>query len=591
MPTNLRSLRDFHRDEGGAVAVIVSLLLTVLIGFVALGVDVASLYRERAKLQADGDLAAMSSVVDTNDASGRAINALTRNNRDGATLLDLQAGRFLRNPEIPSAQRFTPLPQGSPGINAVSLTLQDTSPLHFAKIFTDAERVRLTRSSMAIRTGAASFSLDSNLVRLDASNLNLALSESLGTTVSISAGDMQLLSETTINMGEFLKELDRLAGNASRNPAAILDGQTNVGQVFETMRSLLPSQVAVIIGDIATGQGASLPVDGLIGGIDSGLGLTAIEFASQIELSALDIVSAVARQNGTHHSLETNINLPGVTSVATRLAVGEPPARSGWVALGEEGVELNRAAVRLKNEIVLDPDLLGSLGVGVSVARLDLPVYVELAGATATLEEISCASSDPQSVAARFSTAPTPLSPQNGTAVAALYLGTLDEEVFTGGPIAPSSLQFADLLELNLRIDLPILPDIVLAGITIQARSKVALGTSQTETIRFTNAEVNAGETKKYFGSGEFLGSGIASLLSPSNTDIRIKPGQEGLLAGLGGQLLQQVLSVLPGQLLTSLAGPLDNILDTTLARAGLHLGEGELELTGHHCEMVRLIQ
>jgi uncharacterized membrane protein len=586
-----RQLQAFCRDENGAVAVIVSLLLTVLIGFVALGVDVASLYRERAKLQADGDLVAMSSVVDPDAATARAVNTLVKNNRTTATLANLQTGRFLRNPAIAPADRFKPLPEGSRGINAVFVKLQDDTPLHFAKIFTDSDNVRLTRSSTAIRTGAASFSLTSNIARLDAAALNSVLSDSLNSSVTLSAGDINLLSETTVNMGDLLVELDRLAGNADRNPAAILDATTNTDRLFAALQSLLPTSASNTIESIPTGGPVGLPVEALIGGIGSALGLTAIEFASQIDLSALDILGSVVGANDFQHLLGARVAVPGVTSVTTRLAAGEPPARSGWVALGEEGVELNRAAVRLKNDIAFAPDLLGNLDLGVSVTRLELPIYVELAGATATLEEISCASSDPQATAARFSTAQTPLNPQNGTAVAALYLGKLPEEMFNGGPLSPSSLDFADLLDLTIRIDLPLLPDVVVSGITVQARSKVTLGASQTESLRFTQAEVKAGENIKYFGSGDLLSSGVFSLLSPSRTEVRIKPGQEGLVSDLVAPVLQDVLAALPAQLLAALALPLDRVIDTTLDTAGLQLGEGELKLTGHHCELVLLIQ
>ncbi|MCX7561610.1 pilus assembly protein TadG-related protein [Sulfitobacter sp. F26204] len=594
MPIKPNLWTSFAREESGAVAVIVSLLLTVLIGFVALGVDVAALYRERAKLQSDGDLAAMSSVIDTDSANARAIHALGQNDRGSETLNTLQTGRFLRNPEVAREDRFTPLPAGSPGINSVFLTLQDDAPLHFAKIFTDEDTLQLTRSSTAIRTGAASFSLNSNIIRLDEGGLNSLLSETLGAEVSLTAGEIEMLADAEVNIGDLLNDLDQRIGNAARNPAAILDAQTNAGQVLASLQSLLPSSVAGLIGEIASG-GASfgLPIEAIIGGIDTELGLTAIEFASEIELSALDIVQAVASSKAyqLEMGLSADVSVPGVTSVTTRLAAGEPPARSGWVALGEEDVQLHRAAVRLETNIDLVPDLLGDLGVGISATRLNVPLYVEVAGATATLDEINCASPETEAVATRFTTDSTPLSPENGTSVAALYLGAINEDMFNSGPIAPSSVDFADILDVTLRIELPLLPDIVIAGVTIQARSNVALGQSQTEEITFTRAEVKAGNTTKYFGSGDLLSSGISSLLSPANTELRVKPGQEGLISGLAAPLVTTLLAVLPGQLLTTLAGPLDTVVDSALNSLGIRLGEGELELTGHHCELVRLVQ
>lgn len=583
----------FARDEGGAIAVVVSLLLTVLLGFVALGIDVAALYRENANLQADADLAAMSSVRDPGQATPRAQLSLGKNKRENEALTELVKGRYLRNPEIPRENRFTPLSDGNPAINAVRVKLEDDGPLYFAKIFTQGDHVDLTRRATAIRTGAASFSLNSSIARLDLADLNLTLSESFGTEISITAGEHEALASTDVDMEDFLEELNRLVGNGSRNPAEILDAEATAADVFTALQNVLPAGTAGSLNAVM-GAGGALPVaiSALVGGIDSGLGLTAFEFASDVELTALDIVKAVASTNSYSNALNADaaLGVAGVTTVATRLALGEPPAHSGWVALGEQGVQLHRAAARVLTEVNLEPNLLGALGVGVSVTSLNVPVYVEVAGSTATLEEISCASEQPDALAARFSTASTPLSPENGTSVAALYLGKIAEDVFTQGPISPSDLGFADILEVTLRVNL-LVGSVEVPGITIQARSNIAVGQSQTESIRFTNGDVKNGRMVRHFGSGELVGSAVSTLLSPAHTELRVKPGQEGLVTGLVAPLLSNVLAILPDRLLGALATPLDGVVDTVLNGAGLRLGEGELTLNRHHCEAIRLVQ
>jgi len=585
---------SFARDEDGAVAVIVSLLMVVLLGFVALGVDVASLYRERANLQADSDLTAMSSVAALDDATARARHTLQKNNRGVDTLAVLQTGRFLRNPAIAREEQFIPLTAGSPGINSVLVTLRDNAPLHFAKIFTEDDFVSLSRTATAIRTGAASFSLTSNIVRLDSANLNAALSQSFGATIALSAGDMDILAQTSVNLGDLLAALDRLAGNVSRNPAAILDAQTKAGAVIAALRSILPAGLSSRLAAIETAAGnAGLPVAALIGGIDTSLGLTAVEFVSQVDVSALDVVSALANAHAYQQQINADVGLSvsNLVSVSTRLAIGEPPAMSGWIAMGEEGVQLHRAAARLLTKVEFAPTILKNLPAGVTATRVNLPLYVEVAGASATLTEISCAAADPASNAARFLTGPTPLHPLNGTSVAALYLGKLDENVFTTGPIDPSALDFADILGVSLRIDLPLLPDIIIPGLTVQARSSIAVGTSKTDTVSFTHADIAAGRTTRGFGSGDLLASGINGLLSAGRTEVRVKPGQQGLVTGLVASTVNGLLALLPGRLLADLAGPLDAVIDSTLESAGVRLGEGELTLTGHHCELVRLVQ
>lgn len=596
MPIDRPGLRTFSRDEDGAVAVIVSLVLTVLLGFAALGVDVASLYRARAQLQSVSDLTAISSVADHTAARTRALEALGRNAKPSGSLGLLQTGRYLRNPDVPARDRFTPLPAGSPGINAVHVTLQEDSPLHFARIFTTDTHVGLNRSALASRTGAASFSLDSNLVRIDTATLNNLLHQKFGAGAILSVGDIGVLAGATLDLGALLAALEDQAGLSLRNPAEILDMMTTPGGILAALRAVLPPAVANRLPTPDPGSSAQgIAVAAVVGGIDTDLGLTVTEFLAGIEVSALDVIKAMAAIGPHQYATagSASLSVPGILAASADVVAGEAAADSGWVALGEEGVQLHRAAVRLRTTTDLSPALLGDLGLGVSATRLTLPVHAEVAGATATLETLRCTGSTPGALAARFRTAPTALHPLNGTSVAAFYLGTVDAAAFANGPIDPSNIGFADILDLSITIDVPVplVPDLVIHGLTIQARSHVAVGTSQRETVNFTRSDIAAGNTTARFGSENLLSSAVTGLLSSGNTEFRVKPGQEGLVAGLAEPVVNAVLALLPDRILSTLAAPLDAVLDTTLLAAGIRLGEGELTLTGHHCEPIRLVR
>ncbi len=584
----IRPFEHFARDEDGAIAVIVALMLLVLMGFTALGVDTASLYRERAKLQSASDLTAMSAVADTASATPRAQAAVQRNDHQADSLKTLELGRFLRNPALPADQRFTVLPEGATGINAVRVALQHEAPLHFAQIFTDDTHVALTRRSIASRTGAASFSLDSHIANMSDGALNDVLEQQFGAEAAISASDLDVLAGTQIDAATLLAALGLDVG---RNPAEVLNGETTGAAFIQALQTILPPAQAGALDGLRSNLGdVSFEVSSLIGGIDTDLGITATDFLSQVDISALDALRAAVVAQTANQSLDvaTDVNAAGVLSTATTLTVGEPAARSGLIAIGEEGTTLHRAAARLKTQTRLQAGLLSNLGAGIEVASVNLPIYAELAGATATLDELSCDGSAPENLAARFVTAQTPLHPGNGTSVAALYLGHLPDEV---GAIDPISLGFADVLEVNVTIELPLLPDVTIAGLTIQARSHVTVGTSRSETVSFSHADIANGDTTRTFGSGAILSSATASLLSPEHTELRIKPGQEGLVSGLAAPLVAALMSALPERLLAGLAAPVDNVLDTALNATGLELGAGELELTAHHCEQVRLVQ
>ena len=71
--------------------------------------------------------------------------------------------------------------------------------------------------------------------------------------------------------------------------------------------------------------------------------------------------------------------------------------------MGEEGVVLHRAAVRVALETEAEPTILGPLLTGVTATRVQVPIYLEVAGATARLDRMSC-SEDRSKAAAVFST-------------------------------------------------------------------------------------------------------------------------------------------------------------------------------------------
>lgn len=582
------SLSRFARDDEGAVAVIVSLMMTVLLGFVALGVDVASLYRERAQLQAVSDLTAVSAMGLPSDANARADNVLTRNGSAPTALETLETGRFLRNPAIAPENRFIALPADSAGINAVRVVLENDAKLHFARVFTDDTHVTLDRTSLATRTGAASFSLDSHLVHLNPIDLNALLNFNFGASAELTVGEQNVLTLNTINLTTLLETLAEQVGVSTLNPAEILDETVTAQDLIEAMQTAYPDIASDLDGIAGATGSISFSVSSLVGGIDSDLGLTATDFTSQIEMTALDVIKAViATQSPTAGvEIDTSFTVPSVLTADTVLFANDPPVSSGWIALGEEGTQLHRAALRLKTDINADPTLLSGLGASVSVTQVSLPIHTEVAGATATLEQIGCNLADPAETAALFSTAPTPLHPANGTALAALYLGTVADGTDV---IDPSTLEFADILDVDIVIDMGLLPDITIAGITLQGRSMVTIGTSSTDTVLFSHADVAAGDTSRTFGSSNLVTSAVDGLLSPTNTEVRVKPGQEGLISGLAAPIVNSLLAALPNSLLTGLSTPVDSVIDATLSQIGVELGAGELTLTGHHCEPIRL--
>ena len=101
------------------------------------------------------------------------------------------------------------------------------------------------------------------------------------------------------------------------------------------------------------------------------------------------------------------------------------------------------------------------------------------------------------------------------------------------------------LVLVSITIDLGLLPSIKLSSLTIQARSKVTAGASLADSVTFTIADVARGDTVKTFGSGALLSSAVTSLLSPANTEFRVKPSQASLVSGLLAPVVNNLMAVL----------------------------------------------
>lgn len=97
----------------------------------------------------------------------------------------------------------------------------------------------------------------------------------------------------------------------------------------------------------------------------------------------------------------------------------------------------------------------------------------------------------------------------------------------------------------SITIDLGLLPSIKLSSLTTQARSKVTVGASLADSVTFTIADVARGDTAKTFGSGALLSSAVTSLLSPANTEFRVKSSQASLVSGLLAPVVNNLMAVL----------------------------------------------
>jgi uncharacterized membrane protein len=382
----------------------------------------------------------------------------------------------------------------------------------------------------------------------------------------------------------FSKALGTRAGLSIDNFQDFLNGNVTYGNVVGALLdSVGVSGAQAPLTTLLNGVGSStLGVEQLINPQGDALGLRMEDVFPPIQVSALDMLVAAADIVTAQRQVTLGVSaaVPGVLNASANLLLGEPAIDSGYVTIGSPGATIHTAQTRLLVTANLDPTLL-SLGTGVTPVSLQLPLYLELASATASLSSINCGVTDPTATVATFATGFDGIDDgaQTGTHLLDLYLGTFDPALFTNTstPLSVSDLGYADLLNISV---------LGLQLVTIQAKSFVAVGQATSTSTSFTLSDMQ-GHVIKTVTSGELLSSAVGTLFQ--NAQVRVSPGTTlGLLVA---PLVNPLLAALPSLLNSGLLTPVDGLIDGLLKTLGIGVGQADLTLDGITCDSVRLVR
>nr|WP_319249274.1 pilus assembly protein TadG-related protein [uncultured Celeribacter sp.] len=592
-----RRFEIFHRDERGAVAIVLALFITVAIGFLALGVDLGSLYFEQKTLQTRADMAAVSAVLNLDDNPDQNARETVQGNALGiADLETLSYGQYLYDSAVSPEARFILRDLAEDEVNAAEVVLTDKAPLYFSSLFLGSNSTSLSASATAARFDFASFSLGARLLSLDEGLLNALLEEILGTSLSLTALDYEALANTNIDLLTFT---DALANRIGLTAASYEDILTSDIDLLDVAGALLDTGLVSGSTDVLTAilNGAvssTLNAAQLIAIDGDNLALQLEDVLGEVSVSALDILMTSVEILNQDHYIEASpdLDIPGVLDTNLELIVGARKAGTGWITLGDRGATVHTAQVRLKLLLDLSPSLLEGIGEGVSVLSLRLPLYAEIASATATLADLNCDAGDADDVVARFDTGFAPMTGTMGNHVLELFLGEFDAPTFedTTTPLDAELLKPAKFLDLELSLLL-----ITIDLFSLNIKSHVATGISEQPETEFRVSQI--GETQTYGVEG-LLSSTVASLLDPDNLEISVSNDSQSLLGGILELLLAPVialvnliLTTLPNMLLGALFIPVDAVLDALLNLLGIGVGEGDLTLEGVSCGKVMLVR
>lgn len=542
----LRGLLHLSRDRRGGVTLIAAGSLIALLASTALAVDVGTVYVSNRRLQGAADAAALAAAANPQGADTAARRTITANDLDHASLSALSQGSYTPDASVAPEQRYR---AGATPTDAAQVTLTQDVPLFFGRAITGRATTRITAKATAVRIDYAAFSIGSRLAAVQGGLPNALLSKLVGSELNLSVMDYNALVGANIDLLAFT---DALRTQLHLNAATFgetLDTRVTLPQALQALASVThnPTAAAALQGIALKAAPTTIKLSDLID-----LGPYAnqdhADPDSAIRVDGYSVLREMLQlANGQRQvALDLKASAPGLASVTLTLAIGQRPAHSPWLAVGQAGdVTVRTAQARL----YLDSTAGNINLLGLKVA-LRVPILIELAEAQAKLASISCAGG--------ASNASVSLDAQ--PAVGSIAIADIDTsrlgDFETPLPEKPVVLANLLLLKVSLQAHVP------LGGVTWQRAD-------------FSPSDIAGGVTRTV-STGDVL-QGVAS----------------GLIQGLHPNVSGIDLSVvtqLVGQVLTPLAPVLDGLIDQVTALLGVHVGQADLRIDGVRCGKPTLV-
>jgi uncharacterized membrane protein len=540
-------LRALGLRREGNVTMIVAGGLAMLTGSAVLGIDTATIFLEKRRLQGVADAAALAAAADVDNAEAGARAAVALAPVNATQVTTVTRGRFSPDPAVAVDQRFT---ANAPSPNAARVALESRVDPIFARIW-GRQATAISARATAARIDLAAFSIGSRLASVQGGLPNALLSQLAGSELNLSVMDYNALVSGQVDLlrtAELLRTEvglhavtfgDVLATDiALPRLVTAMAGATTNGAAATALRSLaarLPNQTVrldriIDLGPLADNirSDAKRPV--------------------QVDAFAL-LREALQLSSGTRQvRADIDLLIPGIASSRLYVATGERPANSRWVSIGSAGQTVVRTAqTRIWIDITLAQVPLG-------IGSIRVPLYIELAEAQAQLAAVGCRGGRTNASAA------LDVTPSVGrTAIADL------------DPALLGDFQRATVLRPARVATLP------LASVT--AAADIALGGTQAQRVAFTAADID-GNVVKSVATND-IARGVASGLLRS-VDIRAQVLGLGLSAGL--------LTSTVGNVLSAAAPALDLVVSQVTALVGVRVGEADVRIDGVRCGMPMLV-
>lgn len=547
-------VRRFFRETRGAASLITALSATALIGFTGLAVDVGAVYMESRRLQGAADLAALAAVQTPAQAHGAATATVRANGWHADTSVDVTSGVYTPSRDIRPRERFR---ANAASANAVRVQLRSSTPLYFGRLFVPHGRMTITRHATASQTRLASFQIGSRLLSLQGGVANDVLSTLTGSTVSLSVMDYESLLRADVDLFSYVEALRTRLDIEAATYNETLAHRVEAPAALQALADVLAGQDARAeraMRRLAESASRAGEISRLNQVIDLGPYAAqdhTLSGPTQVRVSAFDLASAVLQIAGGDRQvrLQLGASLPGLTSTDVWLAIGERPNNSPWLSITDDyDVVVRTAQMRLYVETRVRPG--GALG----VAEVRLPLLLELASAQAKLSDIRCGSSE------RSHEVTLAVAPSIGSlSLGAINVSDLDNFRRTLTPTRATLVRTSVL--------------------QVEGNSRIELGGQEWRNVRFSGSDIANG-TVKSVATRDAARATISSLFG--GTDLTVR----ALGLGVG---TSAVTGLLRGTL-TSVASPLDGLINGLTDLLGVRLGEADVRVNGVRCGGAALV-
>jgi len=510
----MKRMRSRNADERGSVIILATVGVVLAMISAALAVDLGRLAADKRTDQKIADLAAIDSARDLSSAAIACSRAQTSASRNGYPTLSC-------SDVVLGYVDSTGFHAGG-AMNAVQVNVRST----FSAAFPFVSGPGSTGGKAVARIGAdAGFSLGSSLLNFSSAD-NVVLNRVFGGllnnpgAVNLSAVTYQGLANSTITLGALATQL----GFGSVD--TLLTTNITIGQlltatatVLNNTNTILAAQVTALASAVVAGTSSFKLGDFISAQQGSGV-------AASTGINVLELITASAELANKSHLVDvaSAVTLPvtGVGSLNTRLGLTLIEAAKTYIGPVGGSVKTAQLTETLTPRLNANP-----LGLGLLTISGDVPVAMTAAGATGTLNSVTCSS--PQGIGVGVVATPVATSVNTILTVSSLGIPVASVQVgpaVNSTPSSSNSLSFSYPGEFtpsaNPKSTPAVPPSLTVSGgqITVTLLGVLPLGISAANIASAVLTVVN-----------NTIGAVSSEVLSPTFAALGLKLGQVDVAA------------------------------------------------------------